>query len=273
MKGKDNIKYSAVSAIYINKAMNEQEESKITDILFSFNEVKQIYFVENVDFKTIEKIKYTVELSPAIKDETIEKIIFTNLSPEDEKSILKMRLKNPNSWFIAYEKKANNVSICKLNDYKEYLLYIKRLKEQVEGSNFQEVVDFLAIELDKFKQVDESLSIIEQINSKKIMNDSYLILMKRILKDLSYNSYIAKTKEEQYLMINVSNKYYFISRKNRKLKNINEIEGLLSPIKYLEEENIDYARRKYNLYLEKFADSLEEDLSKNFKDIYKEINS
>lgn len=273
IKKSDKLKYLGISAIYINKAMNKQEESKITDILFSFNEVKQIYFVDNVDFKTIERIKYSIEISPATKDENIEKIIFAELNAEDENSLLKMRVKNPDTWLIAYERQANNIYTCSLSDYKDYLLYIKNLKTKIKNSSLQEIIDFIAIELDGFKYSDDNLNIIEQIISKRILKDNYLILMKKLLKDLSYNSYITKTKDEEYLLINKDKNYYFISKNARALKTIKEIKGLLSPLKYLEEEDLDYANRKYNLYLEKTTDSLERDLSKNFRDIYKEINS
>ncbi len=270
----DKLKYLGISAIYINEAFNEEEESKIKDILFSFNEIKQIYFTDKADYKTIEKVKYYLEISSYIEDENIEKIIYAKLGDEDIEKLLNLSLKNPETWTITYDRVKNTIYTAILPRYRGMHSYLKRIFQLLKNLNIKEKIKVLSEELDGFKQVKDNQSIIDNIEKRVLGPNDYIVVLNKLLNSSGVSTYISKTNIGKILLLRIDNKIFVYSERHKDLVEFNLFdEGFLSPLKFLEEKEMLMAIRKYNIYLEAHDDDLEESLKMSFNELYKLINT
>ncbi len=270
----EKLKYLGITAIYINEAFNEEEESKIKDILFSFNEVKQIYFTDKANYQTIEKVKYFLDISSYIEDEKIEKIIYSKLDDEELKSLLSLSIKNPSTWTIAYDKHKNTIYTTELPRFRSLYSYLSKVRASLEGLNEKEKFKVLSEELKDFKRIDESHNLIEVLERQELGPGDYERTLSKLLRDNDIASYIGKSSKGLIMLIKLEGDIYTFDANTAELSSFKAFSGeYLSPLKFLEEKNKEQALRKYNIYLEQNEDDLEESLDIIFADLYQKVAS
>ena len=69
------LKYFDITNIFFDAPLKQADIERIKEIMFSINNITQIYFTESVDLKSIELVKYLLEISPTMQDCNVEKYI------------------------------------------------------------------------------------------------------------------------------------------------------------------------------------------------------
>lgn len=96
-------------------------DSELNDLIMMLSSpifIGQIYFKDDVDVESIEKIKLLLEGLPNIDDSKIEKYIMKNINSDEKETLESMNFLNIDTWNIAYSIEENKYSITSLPKYR-----------------------------------------------------------------------------------------------------------------------------------------------------------
>jgi len=207
-----------VPVLTFEHPLTMEEKEKIVYEIMGNNQLKQVYFVDEVDIETIEFVKLLLEYSADVMDEHIEKAILMRNNNAIITDILNMSFKNPDTWFVSF--KNNGVSyevvdIPSLRIMEKYLTMAKNKIEKRASSNLEKIL--LAYDLVKlldYSNVDDLSSIPVIIKDKVANSKGFNLLFNTILNRLGVKSYmgeiIANSDISYITLVNVEDEKYSI---------------------------------------------------------------
>lgn len=109
---------SLLSNLSFDHPLLSNDINDLINILSSNVVIGQIYFKDDIDIESIEKVKLLLEGLPNIDDSKIEKYIIKNISVDEKEQLYNMNFLNIDTWNIAYSIDSNKYSITSLSKYR-----------------------------------------------------------------------------------------------------------------------------------------------------------
>ena len=110
------LKYFDITNIFFDAPLKKGDIKNIEEIMFSINNITQIYFTDEVDIETIELVKYLLEISPTMQDTNVEKyILTTNI---DINRLLNINFMNSSTWYLSVLDKNKESKILNIDSFK-----------------------------------------------------------------------------------------------------------------------------------------------------------
>ena len=103
------IAYFDIQNLSIDHSLSSKEIDEYKKIFFSPNEIKQIYFKDSCDLKTIILIKDLLIISDFIDDFQVEKYVLLDLSDENYRALLNESFESPTTWKLPCEIEDDNI--------------------------------------------------------------------------------------------------------------------------------------------------------------------
>ena len=88
--------------LHIDHSLLSEEIEVYKSLIFSPNNITQIYFKDKCDLKTVLLIKNLLTISDYIDNSEIEKFMLLNLNDDEINSLINMSFKNPEKWNLPY---------------------------------------------------------------------------------------------------------------------------------------------------------------------------
>ena len=238
----EDLRYFSLTNIFFDSPIKEEEIQQLKEIFFSINNINQIYFQKSADIKTIEFIKYLLEISPTMDDSMVEKYIL-NTESLDKKKLLDINFSNPESWQISYKSYDKEYEILPFDKYRELESIISKVISDLDD-NFSQL-EKIATVYDFCKELDYSEDRkfdLYTILNDKVSNDfGFSYVFSAMLSRLGINNFIVDTivdnKKSSVVIASVDDSKYsvrgiylfdplsdYIPRNDlsdRKLRNIN----------------------------------------------------
>lgn len=168
------------------------EKNELKDIIFYVLSLKQIYFKEGVDLKSVEFIRYLLEASEHLDDTKIEKYIF---DPKVATKLLDCNFENPDTWQVVYHGSDQKNRLFSISDYRVLALYFDTICKDIKSrdlSVMEEVVLVYDIVKKYYYSDTEHKNYLEIIKKKEASMMEYNYLFKEFLDRLGIPSYVGK---------------------------------------------------------------------------------
>jgi len=107
-----------LSNLSFDHPLFSNEINDLINLLSSGVRIGQIYFKDDIDMDSIEKVKLLLEGLPNIEDEKIEKYIMKSITEDEKKQLDRMTFQNIDTWNIAYSIENNRFSVTSLSKYR-----------------------------------------------------------------------------------------------------------------------------------------------------------
>lgn len=188
--------YFNVQNLLIDHSLTKLEIEEYKNLIFSLNNLQQVYFKDDCDIPTMEVIKNLLTISEYIDDSSIEKYVLFNLSNEDKEKLLNSNFENPDTWQIPYEKEEDNYTLTDIPRLRILKNYVKKLIDNNLSSAEEIMKVYDSIKMMDYKTTEDiiQLPLIVQENSA----DSYGMnkLFSYVLNEMGYKTFIGKTNQE-----------------------------------------------------------------------------
>ena len=160
--------YYELTNIFFSSPINDDLVEELKQIFFSINNISQIYFQKDIDLKSIEIVKYLLEISPTMQDEMVEKYIL-NTENLDMTELLDINFLNSNTWLVScnYKNKENNM--MSIDKYKQMLQYIEIVLSKLELDKYSKL-EQVALVYDFCKSLTLSLTALTLSDVAMIVN-------------------------------------------------------------------------------------------------------
>ena len=196
--------YFDVQNLSIDHSLKSEEIDAYKDLIFSPNNINQIYFKGSCDLVTIDLIKNLLIISEYCDDSKIDKYVLLDLDKEKIDSMLDSTYDNPSTWNLPYEIKDNNFKLTDIPKFRT----LKSFIEKITNKNYSpiEQIMYLYDVIKMFNYEDGSdKELLPDVISKKSTN-SYGMnkLFSYILNDLGFKTFIGEKKsneEKSYVTI------------------------------------------------------------------------
>lgn len=192
--------YFNVQNISFDHPLTSQELDQFKTIIFSLNNLRQIYFKGTIDVESIEKVKNLLSMSSFVNDSILEKYVVSMFSRNDLNRLLAGRYENPDTWHVAYDVNDNSFALADIPKCRSFYTYIERINflSNVEGlSSFEKVLRVYDIvkmyDFCGYESINSSLpSIVENG-----VADSYGFnkLFSFILNNLGFSTFVGREKD------------------------------------------------------------------------------
>lgn len=199
-ENENSFDYFNVQNISFDHPLTSSEIEEFKSIVFSLNNLRQIYFKGTIDVSSIELIKNLMALGGYILDGAVEKYVVTMLSSSDMNKILESNYENPETWQIAYDLDDDSfvlTSIPKCRSFFAYLNRIKTLVEKEELTDFEKVLRVYDI-IKTYNYSDssnDSLQLAEIVEMQTAGSKGFNKLFSFILSQLGINSFVGREKD------------------------------------------------------------------------------
>ncbi len=200
----DNLDYFNVQNLSFNNPFNDAEKDLLKNILFSINNLQQIYFKDNIDIKSIETVKDLLSLSGYVVDSAIEKYIAKVFKEKDLRKIVFANYENPDTWNIAYDFYDNRYLLEKIPACREFFNYLDKIDLIIEKEDLSPFERVLRIyDIVKTLEYDpndllESLDLLPSIVlTSKASSLGFNRLFSFILRRYKISSFIGRIKTEK----------------------------------------------------------------------------
>ena len=203
-ENKDNIfisqelRYYELTNIFFSSPINEEIIEELKQIFFSINNISQIYLQDDIDIKSIEKIKYLLEISPTMDDSKIEKYIL-NKEKLDLDTLLDINFLNSNTWMISYKEKDTFNKIVTIDEYKKTLQLIDKIISKIPDN--YSTLEKVALVYDFCKSLNLTNTIsndlLKILSTSKSPKNGYSLVFHEVLKKLDIKSYIGEAIVEK----------------------------------------------------------------------------
>lgn len=185
----NDMKYLNISNLFFNHPLTEKEIIELRNIFCSMNSISQIYFCDSIDIKSIEIVKYLLEISPMINDNCIEKYILTTNIEKDY--LLNMNFQNPNSWRVAYEKNKLSYKTTSVLEYRKMENTINDVVNNIKVKKLSPLETLLlAYDYTKLFNYGCENTLPEIIDKRSASSYGYCLLFKEIIERLGFKSLI-----------------------------------------------------------------------------------
>ena len=101
--------YFDIQNLSIDHSLTSKEVEEYKDLIFSPNGLKQIYFKDKCDLKTILLIKNLLTISDYVDNFQVEKYVLLNLDKNDYNILLNETFEYPTTWKLPCEFENDNI--------------------------------------------------------------------------------------------------------------------------------------------------------------------
>lgn len=207
----NNFFYNDIQNIFLDHCLTIKEIDQYKDLIFSKNNLKQVYFSGNVDIRSIEIIKNLLIISDYTNDSEIEKLVLVDFSRNKLNEFLNMSFSNPFTWKIPIENNINNVLLTELPNYRKIHSFIEGLRDENLSPIEQIAKIYDKIKLMNYEILSNNNSLYDIIESKKSNSYGLNKLFTYVLEYLGYKTFIGRIKESNisYIsLVEVNDKKY-----------------------------------------------------------------
>lgn len=141
-----------LSSLSFDHPLTNVELNNLIHTLSVPSNLTQIYFKDDIDIDSIEKIKLLLEGLPNVDDSKIEKYIMIRLDDHKKKCLDDMNFSNISTWNIAYSIDDNKYSITSLAKYRLLNKWLNDIVDEV--GNLSTTMDKLCYLYDKVKMLE-----------------------------------------------------------------------------------------------------------------------
>lgn len=196
-----NLDYFNVQNLSFDHPLSIPEIEEFKNLVFSLNNLHQIYFKGNIDVKSIEIVKNLLSISGFIDDGSIEKYIVTKLDKADIKRILSSSYQNPVTWQIAYDFNNKDYVLSDIPRCRSFYTYVDNISNSINRqnlSNFEKVMRLYDI-VKLYEYKDDNLkgnsnSLTNIISTLSASSYGFNKLFSYILKEMGFSSFIGEEK-------------------------------------------------------------------------------
>ncbi len=162
--------------------INEELE-RYKEILFSPNNLHQIYFKDNCNLETVKLIKDLLLMSDFVDDYSIDKYILLKLSDDDIEKLLNDTYENSDTWKVPYEVDDDNYILTDIPRLRELYSYVSEFKRD-NYSQLEFIMNvYDAVKLYDYEQSDIKEQLPEIISKKSTnsygMNKLFSFILKK----------------------------------------------------------------------------------------------
>ena len=205
----DTYVYLDVQNLSIDHSLTIPEIEKCKDLIFSPNNLQQIYFKDKCDSKTIEVIKSLLAISDYIDDSKIEKYILIDLNQEEKEKILSDVYENPSTWQLPYELDDDRFALTDVPTYRTMNLFISKLLNKELSCIEQIMRIYDGIKIMDFESNDNHDLLTEIIMKKKTNSYGMNKLFSYILNVLGYSTFMGVTDKGDFItLVDVKDEKY-----------------------------------------------------------------
>ncbi len=194
------LNYFNVQNLSFDHPLTSSEIEEFKTIIFSINDLTQIYFKGTIDLKSIEIIKNLLLISGFIDDSMIEKCVAVILPKDDMNKLLNSTYKNPETWKIAYNVENNNYVLTSIPKCRKFFTYINRIKyirENEKLSDFETVLRIYDIvKLYDFDNEEKNSNLSDIVEKGKASSLGFNKLFAYILNGLNFKTFVGKEKSQ-----------------------------------------------------------------------------
>lgn len=176
-------KTTLLSNLSFDRPLSDLELGELINLLSSSINLSQVYFKEDIDIKSIEKVKLLLEGLPTVDDSKIEKYILKDISSSDENELANLSFLNIETWNIAYSKEKNRYSITTLAKYKKIKEWFSEARVNVEDKPLFDKILYLydRVKLLEYASSKKYERLPEIIENSKANSYGYNLLFKELL--------------------------------------------------------------------------------------------
>lgn len=189
--------YFNIQNLSFNHPLTNSELEEFRTLIFSLNNLNQIYFKGTIDINSIEAIKDLLSISGFVDDSLIEKCIVASFSGDELKSILNSRYENPETWKLCYDIDDNNYMLADIPKCRTFFSYIERIKlliEKEELSDFEKVLKtYDIVKLIEYSNTCSDL-LPDIVINQEANSLGFNKIFTYILKSLGFKCFIGKEK-------------------------------------------------------------------------------
>ncbi len=208
------LKYFDITNIFFDAPLKESDINNIKEIMFSINNITQIYFTEDIDIETIELVKYLLEISPTMQDSNVEKYILTTKIDIDK--LLNINFMNSSTWYLSILDKNKEEKILNIDSFRLMNSSLNKIIEKLDLSNYS-IIERVGLIYDYCKKItidDEINDLNIVLSSSKSSKNTIVLLMQLLLRHIGINSYIGKAindeQENNILIADIKDEKYNI---------------------------------------------------------------
>lgn len=207
-----NKQVKMMSNLSFDHPITNNELIDLQNLLSTPISISQIYFKDNIDIESIEKVKLLLEGFPNVNDAVIEKYIMKDMNEEEKELLLNLNFFNIETWNIAYSKTNNKYFMTSFVKYKKMEEWFKEILLELDNNSFS-VLDKVCYLYDKVKMLefDSDLKydrLPEIISDGKSSPYGYNYIFKELLSKIGIKSIIGKinnSEEENYITLAIIN--------------------------------------------------------------------
>ena len=192
--------YFNVQNISFDHPLTVSELEEFKTIIFSLNNLQQIYFKGTIDVDSIETIKNLLAISGFVDDSLVEKYVVKIFSRDDMNRILSSNYDNPDTWHVAYDVNDNSFSLADIPKCRGFYTYIDRINLL---SNIEELSDFEKIlrvydivKMYDFSYDDSNISLPTIVENNYANSYGFNKLFSFILNNLGFSTFVGREKDK-----------------------------------------------------------------------------
>ena len=212
---KDNEEYFAyfdIQNLSIDHSLTSKEIEEYKDLIFSPNGLKQIYFKDKCDLKTILLIKDLLTISDYVDNFKVEKYVLLDLNNEDYNILLNETFEYPTTWKLPCEFENDNIVLLDIPKIRFIDSFVKKFVDDLSSvEQAMKVYDTIKL-FDYEDNCDERYQNI--IMNKKANSKGMNKLFSYVLAKLGYKTFVGKIRsedEESYVtLVEIKDKKYKI---------------------------------------------------------------
>lgn len=195
------IAYFDIQNLSIDHSLSSKEVEEYKDLIFSPNGLRQIYFKDKCDLKTILLIKNLLTISDYIDNFKVEKYVLLDLNKEDYHTLLNETFEYPTTWKLPCEIENDNIVLLDIPKIRYIDTFVKKLKDDLSSvEQVMKVYDTIKL-FDYNNDSDERYQNI--IQNRKASSKGMNKLFSYTLNKLGYKSFVGRIKgdDESFLTL------------------------------------------------------------------------
>lgn len=188
------LRYYELTNIFFSSPLNENIIEELKEIFFSINNISQIYFQNDVDLKSIETVKYLLEISPTMDDALVEKYIL-NTETLDMDKLLDINFLNSSTWMVSIKQKDIDNNMISVYNYRETMQYINRIMSKIDVNAYSQL-EKITMVYDFCKKLtfsnDMPTDLLQILSTSKVSKNGYSFVFSELLNKLKIKNYIGE---------------------------------------------------------------------------------
>ena len=190
-------KISLLSNLSFDHPLTDAEFYDLEQLLSSSVLLSQVYFKDNIDIASIDKVKSLLELLPNIDDSKVEKYIMKTITNLEREQLDNMNFANIDTWNIAYLIEGNKYEITSLTKYRIVNEWFNQVLEEMDSKEGLSLLDKICYLYNRVKMFHYDASVKyhrlpEIICDKKANSYGYNLLFKELLLRMGVSSLVIR---------------------------------------------------------------------------------